>query len=134
MSLNNAFVNNIKRGGRYKSPKYKQYERDVKNQLLQYREDFKKLTMTFNPAIDSMVVDYYFYYKGVLKKDGGISKTGGDTSNFVKPVEDIVFKTLGIDDSFRLGGESFRFESDEMRIVIQFRIYKIKDVFEVYKI
>lgn len=109
-----------------KSNKYKAFETEVFIQMrekipdLENNEKIKK----FKERLKDYKLAIKGYFKFYIPKR---SYFRADTSNFIKPVEDIVKNLIGIDDSRNVKIEADKYLSDkEWNIEIRFEIYELE--------
>lgn len=123
ISINAVYATDFKTKRRFRSKKYGEFESSINSILkLAYKNDLIKINKTFDPTLHYLKMDYRFYYP-VLKKDNSqISKHSVDTTNCLKPLEDIICKYLGIDDSYVIGGSFEKIHSDKIRIVVELKL------------
>lgn len=123
ISLNSVYATDFKTKRRFKSKVYATFESEVKTILrLKYHKELLILSNKFDPTLHYLKSDYRFYYP-VLKKDNSqISKHSIDTTNCLKPIEDIICKYIGIDDTFIIGGSFEKIHSDKIRTVVELKL------------
>jgi Holliday junction resolvase RusA-like endonuclease len=123
--LRASSVNNSKqpyfRAGKMRlvpSKNFKEKEREYHAYILPYAA---RLQEFFKGVVDGVELHIRFYYHGVLKKNGEISLTGGDISNKVKQLEDVLFKIAKSNDALvtKLIVEKIESASDKIEIEIK---------------
>ena len=70
----------------------------------------------------------YRYYYPIFTKKGLISKTGGDTSNLIKFIEDCLFSHLDADDSQVIQVSATKIHSEEIKTVIEIDILDLTSI------
>lgn len=122
LSLNACFSNTPH--GRVKSKKYTEFTKVIDGLMLAQKNSLLDLMKHFNEFEHYITCDWKFYFP-IFKKDGHISKTAGDVSNMIKPIEDLIFKKLSIDDAYIVSGSFVKIESNYLGIEVTITI---KDV------
>ena len=126
MPLNQIYSTDFRTKRRFKSKKYTQFESAVSNQLRKFKSDINKFNNYFDENNHCLTVSYRFYYPILTKKDKRVSKTSGDTSNLIKPIEDVLFKQLIADDSHVIDVSASKIHSETLRIAIVLHIRELK--------
>lgn len=127
LPLNQVYATDFKSKRRFKSKSYNEYTRIINSQLSQYTNQLQAFNKYFDEEKHYIVADYIFY-KTVLTKSNRINKKSGDTSNLIKPIEDIVFKQLNADDSHIVDIRAAKIHSDNPRIDIRYTIKELKHI------
>lgn len=126
LPLNQVYATDFRTKRRFKSKKYTQFESAVNNQLRKFKSDINKFNKYFDENNHCITVSYRFYYPILTKKDNRISKTSGDTSNLIKPIEDVLFKQLIADDSHVIDVSASKIHSETLRIAIILHVRELK--------
>lgn len=95
-----------------KTKRYRNFEIDVKNHLKKNNYKIK----TSQNMVYSM--HYKFYYPVLVKALDRVSKVSGDVFNMIKPIEDIVTRYFGFDDSQVIYGSCEKIHNDNPKIEI----------------
>lgn len=106
ISLNHYYQNN-RDGGVYKPKKSKDWDREMIIYLNPYKKEIYDFADMFDPKTHYLEAEYTFFKteQDFFTKDYRIKKTSGDRDNFIKPVQDHLFKMLKkIDDSSVIDG------------------------------
>ena len=97
LTLNHCYGTGYK-GRKYRKPEYLGLQSEVDHQIL---DRHSKLVEELNLRCDEhtvLKVEYNFHYS-ILTKKKCVSKKSLDLDNIVKPINDIIFSHLKIDDS-----------------------------------
>lgn len=89
-----------KRARLAKTPAARQYEAEILSHMNKFEAEISHFKHAYSKAM--VVHAYYTFYvpEGHFwTKQGYVSKRGGDCSNYVEALQDIVTKELGFDDS-----------------------------------
>ncbi len=136
----NLFLDNIKpislndsqksgrNGRRYKTSKTLQFESAVHLELRKHRNEFNRFNKFFDENKHYITAYYRIFHDKVLKKDRTINKNGGDNSNTIKPLEDLIFKNLMADDSAVQGLYIEKFHSNNIRVEIELSIKELRHI------
>jgi hypothetical protein len=94
-------------GRYYKSNEKKLFQDLVYEQLEKYIDEFKAFKRTFNKKDEYIVGDFHYTVPRdkFYNKDGSMKQTRIDLTNCKKALEDCIFRKLGVNDCFRLGGD-----------------------------
>jgi hypothetical protein len=112
LSVNNS-QRSTRTGRRYKIPKAVEWEINVKSHILKQALEISSFVSEFDQFRHEIILNAFFYIdeKKYYVKEGGkkrVSKTIGDTFNMIKHLEDVIFKTIGLNDAFVRGGDIMR--------------------------
>lgn len=114
------------KGFRYKLPKTRKYEIELKKQLSVFKDEFSAFHSSFNPLTNYISASYSFYAPKdfFYTKEKKISKRSKDLDNCIKIVQDNIFKFIGIDDTFVTDIEAVKRPTNgkEWRIVVMLSI------------
>lgn len=113
----------------YKSKEAKKLKKDIDKALLDERN--KEAINQFNSHYDInkhyLNFNYRYYYP-IFTKKKLISKTGGDTSNLIKFVEDCLFSHLDADDSQVIQVNATKIHSEEIKTIIEIDILDLTSI------
>ena len=114
MSINGAYIKGHGARGKAKSGKYIQYEYFIESQIQE------QMTEEMIPEMQPLLINYEFFYKIFKKNSKVLSKTAGDVTNCVKPLEDIMANALGFNDAQVVHTRQTKTDSEEeyMRVSI----------------
>ena len=116
------------RGFKYRLPKTVKFEKEIKSQLNQYKEELNELHKFFDPHLHFIRACYRIYVpKAQFKtkeKNPKISRRSKDIDNMLKTLQDSVFKFINIDDTFVCDLEAYKRESldDNWKIVVELEV------------
>jgi len=120
LSVNEAYVNG--RGNqRAKSSAYNSFEYEMCDQLFT-KNVLPELGIV---GMQPIFIFYRFYYPIYKKGTTHLSKTAGDVSNLIKPLEDIMAYYFGFNDSQVLGFFSGKQHSEERYFEVE--IFRVDD-------
>lgn len=83
-------------GRRYKTKEYMQFKRLMDGYLNKYGPEMFSFVGCFDLTKHAFITlhTYYLPKSKLLTKKNRISKTSGDTDNFAKPINDLIFRKL----------------------------------------
>jgi len=147
ISVNKCFRSvSLNRKGRsytssIKSKEYREFEHKLCAQIRLLSAQIKRIATGYIPGKNFYIVDYIFKFprSRIITKAGNISKTCGDTDNFIKPIQDQVFKALKVynkdaDDSAIVGFKALRIphELPTSKVIIRLRFMEELDGVKIY--
>lgn len=108
LSVNKAFVTHRKGVAtlQIKSGEYKRFKTDVLDRLgtdkyLKRKQDFLAFIAPLGKRFQLRTALKIFTPKDIFfTVDGDVSSRAGDVSNYRKPIQDIIFEFLGVDDKY----------------------------------
>ena len=113
-------------GRRYKPVTTLQWESLVNLELRKFKNEINKFNKYYDENKHYITTYYKIFHNKVLKKNNTINKNGGDNSNIIKPIEDIIFKQLLADDSAGLYVE--KYHSENVRTEIEIAIKDLRHI------
>lgn len=120
----NMIYSQTKTGRRVKSKKYKVFSAKVRSVLPLYNARLLEFKNSFN--IDKHYIRCNWVFKhNILTTSGRISMNSGDSSNMIKPTEDLIFKYMGINDAFVKGGTFDKVQSNKEEIYVEMSIFNL---------
>jgi Holliday junction resolvase RusA-like endonuclease len=83
---------------KYKTQEYTEFESKINSQLNAQKKELSKLNKAYDFQKHALSISYVFYYD-ILTTKGLISQKSMDLDNVGKPINDVIFKHLDMDDS-----------------------------------
>jgi len=82
-----------------KTPLAREFEKDLTDRLLEYKDAFTKFRSSFNPTEHYISAEYYIFTPEnlLLTKDKRISSRSPDSDSY-KLFRDVLYKSIGLDD------------------------------------
>lgn len=119
--LSSNKIKSTNRYGKYfKSTEKKDFQDAVYAQLDKFESDFKSFKRNFNKKDEYIIGD--FHYKvprhKFYNKDKSMKQTRIDLTNCKKALEDCIFRRMGINDCFRLGGDESLRPADDYKFTV----------------
>ncbi len=114
-----------------KSEQYRLFEEQLKVQFALQMDKFAKIANFYKNGENFLVMSYIFKFprNEYLTKVNKINKRGGDLDNFIKPVNDSIFKMFrrynkDMDDASIVGLKALKMphEMDEHKIIIEMKL------------
>lgn len=98
----NHMFRSTEKGRRYKTATTRRWEDAIIASLMEYSGACQKIAELFNEKRDLLEVSYIWYIpvEKAITKLGYVSKKTGDTDNFIKPIQDIIFNACQLDDCY----------------------------------
>ena len=134
LSLNHA-EQSTSQGRRYKTESYKNFKTEAIYHLEYFMPELKKVRTHFIDTKHVLIVRYKFYIplskyftKLPMRK---LSARGGDADNYVKPITDIIFKEMDVDDRYVYRFEVEKFPADKARIDCEIEMVRMSDIPEI---
>lgn len=112
------------RGRLIKTPEARKFQKDMEMYLSFKKADIGQFKAAYSPVMCVSATYVYFIPRNKFyTKEGKISKTGGDATNFVKMTQDALFDYMGINDANVVNADVFKVPSDEygMRIELELK-------------
>ena len=122
LSLNSAYRNN-RQGIRFKTKKYQEFKKQFDEEIRPYLNELKSLFNAFESGRHGIYTTYDIFCP-IMTKDGRISKTSGDASNFPKLLEDLLFQH-GVDDCNVVSVRSRKHHSKEVYTIIRIELNEL---------
>lgn len=113
---------------KYKSESAVKFDSQINSALNAFKSTINKINSNYDEHKHYLLVDYLFYIPVFTKKKDRISKTSGDSDNFIKTIQDILFKRLNADDSSVISVSSTKIHSDNYSIKIILTIRDLKHI------
>lgn len=111
------------KGRVFKTPKQAGFEGSITHYLRQYESKLKIFKNFFNPEIHIIQSCWEFGYSDFFtKKDGIVSSKCLDLDNSIKNIQDVIFKSLEIDDKFIVKSSSHKWKVEKDYIRCSFKI------------
>lgn len=120
ITLNHCYGYGYK-GRKYRKPEYLGLQSEIDYQLVKYKDLIEKFNLKCNEHT-VLKIEYAFYYQ-ILTKKKCVSKKSLDIDNIVKPINDIIFNHLNIDDSKVLELNVKKIQSKSEFIVVKIISY-----------
>ena len=95
LSLNKAYKT-LPNGRRAKSQHYTEFQRHLERSINQ--NTLRPFKDAFDSSIHELKLTMIIYISDLYTKQGRVSELSGDCDNYVKVVNDFVFKQMGVDD------------------------------------
>ena len=118
-------------GGMYKTTYQKEFETDVKRVLIKGRDRIREFEAHFKPLEHVLESTWFFGYENFFTvKEGIPSSKCLDLDNSTKNVQDIIFKSMGLDDKFICKTQSVKWKSKDDCIFLVLKILKKEEMNE----
>jgi len=117
---------------KFKTKEAVQFESAINSQLNKYKSEFRKLNSSFCSFSHYLCIDYRFYLpfltKDKDKKQTRIAKKKHDCDNFLKPIQDVLFKHMLADDSEVVSLSATKIHSKELKIEIDIKVRPLSNI------
>ena len=84
---------------RFKNEKAVSFSKNFLFELDNYMQEFMSFSASHHD-LKCPIHAKYIFHSPILKKDGNINLRGGDLDNFIKLMQDVLFKAISIDDAY----------------------------------
>lgn len=108
----------------YKTEKQKSFESQIEMYLLEQRHKLRYFLQAFNPSEDVIQSSWYFLYDDFFtKKEKDVSSKCLDLDNSIKNIQDVIFKSMEMNDKYVVKTEMFKWlgKSDEIKCSFKLR-------------
>lgn len=109
---------------KYKPASSKAWDKEIEFQLLNYSQEFIEFFRNYDEKRHYISAEYRFYFPFITKQFT-IAKRAGDIDNMIKPVQDIIFNKLKIDDSQIISTSAIKINSEKPGIIA---IYSVRNL------
>ncbi|NQY43499.1 MAG: RusA family crossover junction endodeoxyribonuclease [Legionellales bacterium] len=117
---------------KFKTKEAVQFESVINSQLNKYKSEFRKLNSSFCSFSHYLCIDYRFYLPFLTrdkdKKQTRISKNKHDVDNFIKCLQDVLFKQILADDSEVVSLSATKIHSKELKIEIDIKVRPLSNI------
>lgn len=121
----------------YKTELQKSFIKNLEGHLVSRSQEIKKFTSLFDPFSDVLTGVWFFTYEDHFTKKNAVNSKCPDLENGKKMCQDVIFKSLGLNDKDICGTTDIKWRgSDE--IIFQLNIVKreqfLKNIIQIQKI